>query len=366
MPKMEEQTTGPKKYDPKTAAASAAASASGMQGVTPLTNDDIEKFEKVDGLEKVQPMQQLNTAYIGVKGDDDNLYQIDAMPEFEGIKMDVAAGSTDVTDEDTIFMAYQYLDVLNLGTPEEAIGKTVQIAINNAASKTGEQKVFDAKISAVLNDSIVSGGTSEISQHLSKKMIEFQNEGLPESMTDMYMMVYGTVSDGATPDDVKAKIKDLGFRARTMDDMIGKIRSVIDAITYVLIAFSLIALLAAAFGIINTLYMSVSERTREIGLMKALGMSSSKVFAMFSAEAIMIGVWGSVVAVAAAVIAGNVINHIASNGFLKDLTGFTLMQYPAHVVLSVSGLIIAIAFLSGTLPSGKASRQNPIDALRYE
>jgi putative ABC transport system permease protein len=362
-PKVEAQTAGPKEYDADKTTSSAAGGQGAMSGVSPLTKADIAKIEEIPNLSNVQPMQSVNTAYIAYDGG--TKYEISTMPEFDGIKMDIAAGSTSVpTDEDSIFLSNEYFEPLGFESPEAAVGKTVEIAVINSATK--EMKEFDAIIGAVLNESIVAGGQTELSRHLADQMIAFQNEGVPAAMTDRFMVAYGTLADGANAEDVKQAVVDAGFDAQTVSDMLGSIKSIIDAITYVLIAFAAIALLAAAFGIINTLYMSVSERTREIGLMKAMGMSSRKVFAMFSAEAILIGIWGSIVAILAALGVGGVINEVASKTFLKDLSGFTLMQYPVQNVALVAGVIILIAFLSGTLPALKASKQNPIDALRYE
>lgn len=141
---------------------------------------------------------------------------------------------------------------------------------------------------------------------------------------------------------------------------------VIDAITYVLIFFGAIALLAASFGIINTLYMAVQERTKEIGLMKAMGMRANRIFMLFSFEAILLGFWGSLIGVLVAMGVGQIINKIASNSFLKDLPGFTLTAFPIVPMLLIMLLIMLIAFLAGTLPARRAAKQDPIAALRYE
>ena len=130
--------------------------------------------------------------------------------------------------------------------------------------------------------------------------------------------------------------------------------------------FAAIALFAASFGIINTLYMAVQERTREIGLMKAMGLSNAKVFVTFSLEAIMIGFWGSVLGIGAAMLAGIGINTIAKDSFLGDLTGFTLVQFSLQNIVMIIGIICLISFLAGTLPAVRASKLNPIEALRYE
>ena len=110
----------------------------------------------------------------------------------------------------------------------------------------------------------------------------------------------------------------------------------------------------------------MQERTREIGLDKALGMSSAKVFLGFSAEAIMLGFWGSVIGIVAAFVVGNVANAVAHQSFLQDFPTFELVIFKPEAMLVIVGIIMLIAFLAGTLPARKAAKKNPIDALRYE
>jgi putative ABC transport system permease protein len=110
----------------------------------------------------------------------------------------------------------------------------------------------------------------------------------------------------------------------------------------------------------------VKERTKEIGLMRALGMGRRRIFLLFSSEAVLIGFWGSILGVAFAALAGQVINAVGTNGFLKDYPGLSLLTFPPSTVVAVVLGIMLIAFLAGTLPALRASRKDPIEALRYE
>lgn len=157
-----------------------------------------------------------------------------------------------------------------------------------------------------------------------------------------------------------------GFGVQTIQDQLGVIKTVIDGIIGVLNAFAIVALVAAAFGIVNTLLMSVQERTREIGLMKAMGMRAGKIFALFSLEAAFIGFLGSLIGVAAAVLAGSALNAALSAGPLSSLPGLNILLFEPGAIMGIMLLIMAIAFISGTLPASRAARKNPIDSLRYE
>jgi putative ABC transport system permease protein len=112
--------------------------------------------------------------------------------------------------------------------------------------------------------------------------------------------------------------------------------------------------------------MAVQERTKEIGLMKAMGMSGRKVFLLFSIEAVLLGFWGSLLGSLAGVGVGLIANQIARETFLKDLAGFELTVFSVASVAIIMLIIMGIAFLAGTLPARRASKKDPIDALRYE
>ena len=170
----------------------------------------------------------------------------------------------------------------------------------------------------------------------------------------------------ATMRSEMAKLEEMGYSSMTLTDTVSMIKSFFDAITTVLTIFGAISLLAASIGIINTLYMAVQERTREIGLMKSMGLSKAKIFGMFSIEAIALGFWGGILGLIIAYVARAVVNPLASQTFLAGLPGFTLVEFNPLYLVIIIVVVMVIAFLAGTLPARRAAGKDPIEALRYE
>jgi putative ABC transport system permease protein len=188
-------------------------------------------------------------------------------------------------------------------------------------------------------------------------------------LANRYVAVAAQYDPNLLDDQVTILKQDLdraGYTAQTLEDRIGIIATVINGILVVLNVFGAITLLAAAFGIINTLLMSVNERTSEIGLMKALGANRRSIFSIFAMEAASIGFWGALLGVVVSVVLGRIVSQIATESFLKDFVGFELLVFPVLPSLAVLFGIMLLAFIAGALPSLKASKLDPIKALRYE
>jgi putative ABC transport system permease protein len=198
---------------------------------------------------------------------------------------------------------------------------------------------------------------------------DLQKVGVPAAQGALYASA-SVWFDADAGDEATAalqdRLADAGYTGTTLEDQLGAITSVIDTIVLVLNGFAIIALLAASIGIINTLFMAVQERTREVGLMKAMGLSSPRVFALFSIEAVVIGLLGSLIGTIAAMGVGAVVQDVLASSILADLPGLTLVSFePVTVAVVVLG-VMAVAFLAGTLPALRAARQDPISSLRYE
>lgn len=343
-------------YDPEKNTAEASMS----------TPKDIEQIETIDHIQRVEPIAALTLDYI--QGLTDSKYQLTAMGS-AGVDLDLEAGRqiNNETDAYEIVLDQEYIEPLGFKNAQDALEKEVVLGVS--AQATGEQETVTAKVVGVRNFSFIQAGMTILNQALSQHVQTIAEKGLPENLKNQSFAAQAYLEDGLSNtkiDTIKKELRELGFQGMTIEDEINMFRLVINAITGVLTLFGAISLLAASFGIINTLYMSVQDRTREIGLMKALGMSRSKVFLTFSFEALLIGFFGALTGILAAYGLGNVINDYAANTFLEELTGFELIGFSWSNTLTVMGVILLIAFLAGTLPANRAGKLDPIQALRYE
>ncbi len=354
----------PKKYDP--AKQSATTAGGGSYGQSVLKDSDITKIKAYAGIKEVIPVRMPSPDYIQGRGD--SKYMVVASQDTEGVKYDLAAGRAVNLrgSQHEIMLPSGYVKALGYHSPQEAIGQTITLAVTNSV---GGRQLFPGTVVGVLNKGIIDSSGATLNLSYNQALYDFQTRGLPEAYQHQYPMVqarFDSTLDEAGVTKLKEKLAKGGYSAQTVQDAIGVFKQVIAGIIAVLTFFAAIALFAASFGIINTLLMAVQERTKEIGLMKAMGMGSGRVFLLFSAEAVMLGFWGSLLGILAAIGIGRVANHFASTMILKDLPGFQLLVFPWEGLLQTMLLIMGIAFVAGTLPARRAAKQNPIDALRYE
>lgn len=348
----------PKEYDP------AKTQGGDVRFQMPsITNSDVDNLKQVAGVESVRPFRLVTTEYI-TKGAEHKKYVLSSVNPDTSLKLDLAAGRLidNASDQKAAVLPENYLKVLGFSTPEDALDTELSIGYRTGAGMVEEQQV---KIVGILKNSLVTLGNFYIDDRTLESMAATQG-GL-ETNRFIAAIVKFSDTDYAKESQQRDALQKAGsYTATSLKERVATVSSVVSAITIGLSVVGFIALLAASFGIINTLLMSVYERTQEIGLMKALGMSRRAVFALFAIEAVLVGFWGSLIAVLIGLGAGQLINNFASSTFLKDFNGFQLTVVTPAGMLSVIGLIMLIAFLAGTLPAIKASRLNPIEALRSE
>jgi putative ABC transport system permease protein len=335
-----------------------------------ISQADLDKMADIPGIDFVKPYSPINTKYIA--GDNtDKKYVLTAseMPT-DTIRVDMAAGQmVDINSlEPQIALPDKYVAPLGFADNAAAVGAKVRVAVTNRITMDTVER--EATISGIMNASIVSMGRSWINGAFNDQLQAEVTAGMPEEYASQVNMAFAQVKPDFYGDEqiqvIKDQFRDIGYSAMTVADGVGMIKTFFNAVTTVLTIFGVIALLAASIGIVNTLFMAVQERTREIGLMKALGLGKGKIRLMFSLEAVALGFWGSAVGVVLAYAARLAANSLSEQTFLKDLPGFTLVEFEPMTLLVIVAIVMAIAFLAGTLPARKASKLDPIEALRYE
>lgn len=353
----------PQEYDPD---ADASMSEFGMPA---LDEDDIDELKTLDNVELVDPMVFISAEYL--ETEDGTQYSMSSVGlPFELTMVEYAAGGAPSTADDVYEIVIPTtwlgtLDIDDVDNADEAIGQTVTIG---AQDLEGNMESVEAEIAGVAEETITGTGTQPIPSHgLNQEIAEINNTAGDTTLDYTYMQAVLTVDNLADNEDqIKGDLADIDMVGQTVEDQMGLVSGIIDAITWVFNGFALIALLAASFGIVNTLLISVQERTRQIGLYKALGMTNGKVFTLFSTEAIVIGLLGSIIGIGLGAVVGIVGNSILINGPLESVPGLSLFAVEPVALLIIAAVIIAIAFLAGTLPARRAATKDPIEALRHD
>jgi putative ABC transport system permease protein len=188
-----------------------------------------------------------------------------------------------------------------------------------------------------------------------------------ENVSELFVRVHDIEDAERIADEIEERIDDNHklddfTTAMTMGSAIEQLESVFGILQVVLIAISSISLIVAAMGIMNTMLMSVMERTHEIGIMKAIGAKNRNILSLFLFEAGLVSLLGGLCGCVLGVLGARAISFGIQTGFDVEIAA---VVEPA-VLLGGVAVAVVVGMLSGLYPARKASKMSPVEAVKYE
>ncbi|MEM1882533.1 MAG: FtsX-like permease family protein [Sulfolobales archaeon] len=257
---------------------------------------------------------------------------------------------------------------------EVVVGKGLAIELNASVGSKLEVSIGNTSVEAVVVGIFETGiRFQEMVVYAPLRLVQ-EASGLKGSITQVLVKCRDPRSVQAVANAITSMFP--GLTVVTMAASLQRVEEAINTMTMFFLSIGLVALTAGGFGVMNTMFMAVTERTREIGVLKSIGATDGYIFALFLLESALIGLVGSVTGLFVGVFFTRVVPTLISLTGGVSAFGPRLAQNPGglrlvevaitpEVVLTSITIGVLVAVVAGLLPSYRAARMKPAEAVRY-
>lgn len=242
---------------------------------------------------------------------------------------------------------------------DEAIGKTFDVTFIVTSNLLSEDKKVESKQASY---TIVGVIPEDRSPFFYVPFIDLRGLGIKA-----YSQMKVVANDRQDLQKIREQIEGLGLSTTSVSDTVAQIDQLFGTARQVLALVGMVALAVASLGMFNTLTVSLLERTREVGLMKAMGMKSHEVQELFLTESMLMGFFGGVGGILLGYLGGKLLGLMLSVVAISQGEGFiNISTIPPVFVGIVFLLSLIVGIATGIYPASRATKISALNALRYE
>ena len=320
-----------------------------------LNDELVEKVSAISGVSKIYRIKNF-PGRIDYKGStvDVVVYGVESgYLENSPVKKVSGEFLNDESDKFSAIINSEYLKTLGLST--DIIGETLNLnVIQSVPESEIEAKNIPATIIGVVEDD-------------SPPVIYLKIGSVRDYTEDEYSALSIIVNKESSLDFVRKQIESLGLETFSIMDTVNQVQQIFTYVRYGLLAFGILAFAIAFLGMINTLTVSLLERTREVGLMKIIGMKKKDIQFLFITESMFIGLLGGIFGILMGILGGYIVSLVVY--LLSSSRGVEFMvitSFPFVTALIVILVTTLLSFFTGLYPANRAVKIPTMDAVRYE
>lgn len=318
-----------------------------------LSHETVEEIKQLNGIQAVEPVINTNgelkvnskLASVSITAADPTFFDMEGISVKEGVMY--------TPDSHQVVISPQILELLDQ-TPESVLGQTVEFSYTDPDNENQSEK---AEALTIVGMSDVADAPILFTPY---QLIDPEKEA-------KITLIKALAKDREAVFAVRDALVVKGYHVESLIETLDQARTVFNWVTIGLSVLGIIALLVASIGMFNTLTIALIERTREIGIMKAIGITNKTVRQLFLAEASILGFLGGLSGLLFALFINSLL-EVAFNQAARIYEGSTLplFQYPPGFLIAILLFPTLLSIATGIYPANRAAKINPLNALRFE